>query len=224
MRDIDYEAKPIRFANNFSPKFSQSTGRVWPGLHVSQFVVTKVYELDQPEAVLIHPVEILNVALERIGALESRKNGYVAIVTGGENCGRTVSMDGVAHLDRLTQPRQSVGRKRKGLAGGWLIPALFNERTVPIRILAVIGHVATDARDDDIHRAAPIDVNFLRQDCFNVFSMKTAWVRVHVREHCGLVDRSNTRIDYKFSGCWRLRTGALEQKQPAEAGCHIFRD
>ena len=126
-------------------------------------------------------------------------------------------MHGIPEFDGLLQPRQAVGCERIHLAGPGLVATVLDDRTVALRVVAVVSHIAADIRDNQIDGAAPVNLDLLGGNRLDVFAMKPARVGMHVCEHGRLVDLEHARVGHRHRRLGRLpRAGGKQQKCGSE--------
>ena len=183
---------------------------------MADFIVAEVNQLQQPQPVLVHLVEVFDIAFQRVTTFQSRQHRYLIAVARFQHRSRRIRMDRIAELEGLAYARESICGQRIHLTGHRLVPALGHNGAIAIHILAVVRHVATDVCDDQVDRTATIDLDFLRRDRFDVLAMKAARVGVHIREDRKFMNGQDPRIRLRDGYLdWRCRAGAAKQ-QPGQ--------
>ena len=80
MGHVDNDAETIGFPDDLAPELGQAARRVRPGLHMAKLIIAEMDQLNQAQAVLMHPVQVFDVALQRIGSFKSREHGDLSLL------------------------------------------------------------------------------------------------------------------------------------------------
>ena len=163
-----------------------------------KFVVAEMNKLDKPQSVVIHSVQILNVAFERIRPFKGWQDSDLSTLAGFEDNCRAIGMNRIAELDGFHRPCKSIGCQRIHLARRRFVLAIPDDRTIAIGVFAVVGHVATNIRNGDIHIALAIHLDFFGRNRLDILAVEATGMRVHIYKHSRLMYRSNSRVGRCF--------------------------
>ena len=159
-----------------------------------KFVVAEMDKLDEPQSVVIHSIQIVDIAFQCIGPFKSWQDSDLSSLACLEDHGRAIGMNSVTKLDCLHGSCESIGRQRIHLARRRLVLAALDNSPVTIRVFAVVRHIATNICDSNIHIALAIHLNFFGGNRLDIFAVETARMCVHIHKHRGLVNLGYTRV------------------------------
>jgi hypothetical protein len=146
----------------------------------------------------VHLAEIFYITFECVAPFERRHDGNLVLFTRLEDVSRRVRVHGVAEVESRLQTGQSIRRQRIDLAWRRPVMTLFYLRAVAIEVPAIVGHIAADVCNDEVHRAAAIQLYLVGRDALDIVAVKAARVRVHIREDRMLVYGNDPRIRFRW--------------------------
>ena len=87
-RQVDDHAPLVRGDYHLATELREPAGRIRIGLDVAELVGAKMHDLDQPQAIGVEGPQIVDAALQCIGAFQRRQDRELAILPRDDDVSR----------------------------------------------------------------------------------------------------------------------------------------